>query len=510
MIDITLTDVSGSGSFTTLANNINNNSDTITTALEDALNVTGDVMAGKLDMNGFPILNLPEPSSNASPLRLADLSKFIGGGTISNIPTGGTTGQSLQKKSNTDYDTKWGNNVNSVGLSLPADFTVTNTPVTGTGVLTGTWTNTPTGTGGVVRASAPVITNANLVGPSLTSGILGGTTLFGGSTSGTTGLVANATASGTLTLPTATDTLVGKATTDTLTNKTLTSPVITGGTVGASTLTVSGTAIHTSNSANALIVGPNGATNPTLEVDASTASAATGLLVKSAAAGGGLALSTLSSNTNEPLTINAKGASGLLVGNVSSGGVGLAGGGGGVTVNGAMTYGGVTLNATTTGTGNLVAGTAPTLTSLNSVGVTNGSNAATGSVGEYLSTVVTSGSPVSMTTSGTVYNIASLALTAGDWDIRAMASLLPANTTSVTQLFASISTTSATLNTVPGQISGYFSNATVFNGSTIITQSIPDYRISITTPTTYYLVMQSTFTVSTCSGYGIISARRIR
>lgn len=50
---------------------------------------------------------------------------------------------------------------------------------------------------------------------------------FAGSSTGSTTVQANATASGTLTLPAATDTLVGKATTDTLTNKTLTSPVLT-------------------------------------------------------------------------------------------------------------------------------------------------------------------------------------------------------------------------------------------------------------------------------------------
>lgn len=53
-----------------------------------------------------------------------------------------------------------------------------------------------------------------------------------GATSGATLIQATSIASGTLTLPAATDTLVGKATTDTLTNKTLTSPTITGATLG--------------------------------------------------------------------------------------------------------------------------------------------------------------------------------------------------------------------------------------------------------------------------------------
>jgi hypothetical protein len=66
--------------------------------------------------------------------------------------------------------------------------------------------------------------------------------------------------------------------------------------------------ILSSASANILAAGPAGTTNPTINVDASTASAATGLNIKGAAAAGGLAVSVLSSGTNENLTIDAKGS----------------------------------------------------------------------------------------------------------------------------------------------------------------------------------------------------------
>jgi hypothetical protein len=108
----------------------------------------------------------------------------------------------------------------------------------------------------------------------------------------------------------------------------------------------------TGTSANILAAGPAGATNPTLNIDASTASAATGLNVKSAAAAGGLAVSVLSSGTNENLTINAKGSGTITLNNTATGGI---------TLSRALTYGGVTLSNAVTGTGNMVLSASPSL-----------------------------------------------------------------------------------------------------------------------------------------------------
>lgn len=61
-------------------------------------------------------------------------------------------------------------------------------------------------------------------------------------------------------------------------------------------------------SAGVLGFGKNQDTNPTLQMDFSAASAVTGLKLLAAAAGGGLALSVISTATNENLTFDAKGS----------------------------------------------------------------------------------------------------------------------------------------------------------------------------------------------------------
>jgi hypothetical protein len=83
-------------------------------------------------------------------------------------------------------------------------------------------------------------------------------------------------------------------------------------------------AIITSTGANALSVGRQGTTTPVLNIDASTANVVTGLQIKGAAAGAGLAITTTSSGTDENLTFDAKGAGTLTFNGTATGNISLA------------------------------------------------------------------------------------------------------------------------------------------------------------------------------------------
>ncbi|GAC1040835.1 beta strand repeat-containing protein [Rhizobium sp. No.120] len=136
-------------------------------------------------------------------------------------------------------------------------------------------------------------------------------------------------------------------------------------------------------------------------------------------------------------------------------------------------------------------------------GAGTNSNAQTGDVGEYVSNSTTG---VSLT-SATTANITSISLTAGDWDVTGTCTFVPANTTAPTLMQCGASTTSATLGGL-GQNS--------FLGVTFPTNGqsqgfvAPRQRISVASTTTVYLVGQSSFTVSTMTANGFISARRVR
>lgn len=84
----------------------------------------------------------------------------------------------------------------------------------------------------------------------------------------------------------------------------------------AGTFTTLGSGAHTvtSASANALSVGLNGATNPALNVDDSTASQVAGINIKGAVTGGNVTISTTDSGANNNLLIDAKGTGDVIIG----------------------------------------------------------------------------------------------------------------------------------------------------------------------------------------------------
>lgn len=104
-------------------------------------------------------------------------------------------------------------------------------------------------------SSSPAVTEAHTA--ELTNKTIGDDLPFKGSTSGTTTLIADAVASGTLTLPPATDTLVGRATSDVLTNKTLTGNTASSLINGAGTINFNSSGTITVPNATDTLVGLN-------------------------------------------------------------------------------------------------------------------------------------------------------------------------------------------------------------------------------------------------------------
>ena len=142
-------------------------------------------------------------------------------------------------------------------------------------------------------------------------------------------------------------------------------------------------------------------------------------------------------------------------------------------------------------------------------GTNTNDNAASGYVGEYVSSSVALASAVSLT-NGVAANVTSISLTAGDWDVHGCVAFQPNASTTSTAAIAAISTTSAALPTLPnGGGTSSRNSSTALTGDFSV-MNIGNVRISINATTTVYLVAFSTFAVNANSAYGFIGARRVR
>lgn len=141
------------------------------------------------------------------------------------------------------------------------------------------------------------------------------------------------------------------------------------------------------------------------------------------------------------------------------------------------------------------------------VGSSDNSDAVAGSIGEYISSSVTAGNAISLTSTVSI-NVTSISLTAGDWDVFGTVNFIPGATTSITYTAGGNSQTTNTL----GSLGSFFGRtiAAIVPGAIGQVEAIPTNRVRLSATTTIYLVANATFTISTLGAYGFIGARRRR
>ncbi len=138
------------------------------------------------------------------------------------------------------------------------------------------------------------------------------------------------------------------------------------------------------------------------------------------------------------------------------------------------------------------------------IGTTTNDDAAAGSYGEFVSSVIPVASAIAIPSTNVSYDITSIDLDVGDWNLEG----------------------NVGINIVGGTFTGYGvwsndSSATIPDGSLYNVQSgfifggnngmsIPFARYSLSVPTTIYLSIQTVFSGSTVKAYGGIYARRAR
>lgn len=131
---------------------------------------------------------------------------------------------------------------------------------------------------------------------------------------------------------------------------------------------------------------------------------------------------------------------------------------------------------------------------------------AAGFVGEQISSFIRDSSAVSLTVSGTIYDVTTISITSGTWDVSGL--VMFTGITTGTRQTASIGDTSVT---IPNISYGNNTTAATFLDTVAddVGLAIPSFRVNVTVTTTYYLIARATFTVGTPKAYGRISATRV-
>jgi hypothetical protein len=142
------------------------------------------------------------------------------------------------------------------------------------------------------------------------------------------------------------------------------------------------------------------------------------------------------------------------------------------------------------------------------IGVTDGSSAAAGQIGEYKESVVST--PVNAGATATYSDVTSLLLTPGDWDLTGTAGEV-LNGATITGAYSMFIGAVAGNNTT-GRVFGlnYAEGSTYVLTTPNLTLVIPRLRVSITANTTYYLKSRAQYSAGTPQVYGSLTARRIR
>lgn len=144
------------------------------------------------------------------------------------------------------------------------------------------------------------------------------------------------------------------------------------------------------------------------------------------------------------------------------------------------------------------------------LGTSTNDNATDGNIGEEV--VAIQSTYTNFTTTATYQNITSITLTAGDWDLAAFFTY-SSNSATITAasnaIFVISTTTASAAGATEGRNIAYVPQAALL-GTSLFSEAISSYRVSISGSTTYYLNAQATFTLGNPQFVGGLRARRIR